>query len=197
MNSHFIQVPAWIACVLLLLPLHGCGSLRTPVPAPSQPGWSVARIALPRVTYGDAGPDRFCEPYIYDEVWWQVSRALKRKGYTVVAAAMPAKENSNRPDPWATAGSGQLLGLLPPDADALLRVRIDHYQSLDLCSGERTRILEMAGTAELFQPGRSDPIWSSRDRARFTSISRADNLPFMVGSELADRLLRDLPPARH
>lgn len=182
--------------VALLLVTAGCVPT-APLSAPEPPpGWSISVIALPRVTYGDDGPDPFCESDIYDEVSWRLKRVLEQKGYRVVSAPMPDKENSNRPDPWAQAAGGDLLALLPPGADALLRVRVDRYLALDLCSGEPVRLLEMDGSAELFVPGSDRPIWIGQGKAADTSMSRSEDLPFRVSAELARQLLLRLPMAR-
>lgn len=156
----------------------------------------LTTIALPRITYGDQGPDPFCQPDPYDELHWQLKQILRQKGYRVVNAEIPPKENSNRPDPWASASAAELLNYLPQDAQAILRVRVDHYLALDLCSAEAIRTLEMDASADLFMPGKSQPAWSVTAKAGDTSISRRENLPFRVGAELAGKLLHTFPAIR-
>jgi len=178
-----------------MLLASGCAYPPPPSPAADPLLHDLRSIALPRITYGDQGPDPFCEAYGYDELHWQLRRALERKGYRVVSIIIPAKENSFRPDPWATAGAGELLPYLPEDAQALLRVRVDRYLALDLCSAEAVRTLEMDGSAELFVSGVATPIWAATAKAGDTSMSRHEDLPFRVSAELAGKLVRNLPPA--
>jgi len=183
---------------LYLMQLSGCH-----YPAPEQAGnpppelHGVLVIALPRITYGDQGPDPFCEADLYDELHWQLKRAIERRGYRATTATLPPKENSYRPDPWATAGAGALLPYLPAGAQALLRVRVDRYLALDLCSAEPVRTLEMDGSADLFVPGVATPVWSATAKAGDTSMSRKEDLPFRVSAELAGKLTATLPaPSR-
>lgn len=157
----------------------------------------LTTIALPRITYGDQGPDPFCQSDSYDELHWQLKRILRQKGYRVVSAEIPPKENSNRPDPWASASAAELLKYLPKDAQAMLRVRVDRYLALDLCSKEAIRTLEMDASADLFVPGKSQPAWAATAKAGDTSMSRWENLPFRVNAELAGKLLHAFPDTHH
>jgi hypothetical protein len=151
-------------------------------------------IALPRVFFVER-PDPFCQADIGDEFHWQLRRELERKGYRVLTAPAPRAENTNRPEALARAPAAEMLDLLPTGADALLRVTIDRYLALDLCSGEAIRTLEVAGTAELFAPRHDQPVWRHAAKAGSTSISRDEDLPFQVGAELARELLAPLPQA--
>jgi hypothetical protein len=152
-------------------------------------------IALPRVTFSDDRPDPFCDldaaRRIYTFVRWQ----LEKKGYRVVGADFPALENSNRPDPWATATAAELLRYLPATADALLRVRVDRYLALDFCPREAMAIFELEGSAELFAAGHPEPVWRSSASEGTITHSRFDDPVFLVGGRFADELLASLPSA--
>lgn len=151
-------------------------------------------IALPRVFFVER-PNAFCDADIGDEFHWHLRRELERKGYRVVPADAPPMENVNRPEELATAPAGAMQNLLTGDAQAILRVRIDRYLALDLCSAEAIRTLEVTGTAELFDRALDHPVWRHAAKAGDTSVSRHENLPFRVAAELSRQLLAPLPPA--
>lgn len=187
----FAAFAAWLAVLVL-----GCTVANAPPPVQSWEGPALRILALPRVVFADAGPDPFCERYLPEEIRWQVRRALERKGYRVIPAAMPARENSFRPDPWATVGAQEMLALLPEGAEAIVRVRIDRYLALDTCAKEPFHVLELDGTAELFLPGQATPIWMNRASARDSSLERNGTLFFGAGAELARNLFYTLPTTK-
>jgi hypothetical protein len=106
---------------------------------------------------------------------------------------MPARENSFRPDPWATAGAAEILGLLPDGAEAIIRVRIDRYLALDTCGHESVNVLEFDATAELFLPGHTTPLWVNRASTIDTSSGSNGIQFFGAAAELARDLFHPFP----
>jgi hypothetical protein len=178
----------------LMLAVAACAA-PPPVSTPIELAAAPKTIALPRLVFSDNRPDPFCDLDAAARIYSWVRRELEEKGYRVVPARFPALENSNRPDPWATAAAAEVLGYLPETADALLRVRIDHYLAIDFCPREELTIFEVAGVAELFAAGRPGAVWRSSAAADLVSRNGATDAVFIVGGRFAEALIAPLPSA--
>ncbi len=171
--------------LLLSLVFAGCAAEKSVVTQFLYQNWSGQKIALFPVGYSRdyqvLGMER--APYdvdIRDDLWKNVERSLKAKGYQVVAA-----RQAERP--------------LSEEVDAAMEVLV-YFFIYDAYERDRSGIISVHARAELKSPS-GELLWKDEASARAEELGKPLGFVYphaetlQVLSRLADRLVDSLPDA--
>lgn len=176
---------------LLLLSLMGCTKT---LPPPHTVSLNIHTIALLPPQFPNQKPDTACHPDIGRNVRYWIGQVLKGKGYRILFVG--AAENAQLS---AAAGNDltRLAALAPPQADAVLAVRVVDYLDAGLCDRENPS-LSMRATARLIRRTPPQVLWSGTGSASDVAAGgplRVLDPADVVTSDLARQLLSSLPIA--
>ena len=182
--------------LFLLVLVAACAGIKKPqVLDPQYAARNIRQIALAPVVFADEPLDRHFGVLAADEIRRQARRTLEKKGYEV--ALMAAAGNDYAGPPMVASGTppARMAPAVPPGADTVMLIRIDHFLDAGLTDTRGRIPLDIYATATLMAVD-NRILWQGEGRGQgvwFGSQAGSDDY-LLAADALADSLFATLPP---